>query len=233
MIETATSSISPHAPLPISWIESLFKRMSWAYGSKFADLWNGVNPVEMKNYWAERLGALSRAELATGYRMLDSRDRPPTLPEFIKLCRPNLDPVMAFHEALEQGSKRDLGKAGEPDVWSHPAIYWAWVKIGSFAMMHQGYEVLRPRWVAALSECTEDPDLPPVPVKMAALPAPGKTQMPPERARELLAQLRIKRVPLSVVGQQTDWARQVLAKHERGEPVTFAALKMAEQALGL
>jgi hypothetical protein len=207
--------------------------MSWAYGSRFADMWAGVDLEEMKQYWAGKLGALSRAELATGYRMLDSKDWPPTLPEFIKLCRPNLDPHLAFHEALVQGSKRELEVAGEADVWSHPAIYWAWVKIGSFAMTHQGYDVLRPRWVEALRESVENPELQPVPEKRKALAAPGKTLMPPEKARELLAQLRIKRVPQGTISQQTDWAREVLAKSERGEPVTFASLRMAEEALGI
>ncbi len=234
MREPITSSTSPRQALPVSWVESLFKRMHFAYGTRFADMWAGVNPDEMKVHWAQRLGELSRSELATGYRMLDSRDWPPTLPEFIKLCRPNLDPEPAFHEALLQGVKRERGDPNDPDVWSHPAIYWAWVKVGAFAMMNQGYEVLRSRWVDALRHYAEQPELPAVPVKRRELPAPGKARLRPERARELLSQLKLKgMLQRAGVSGQTDWARVILEKYERGEPVCIASIEMAEQALGL
>jgi hypothetical protein len=233
MVQPVTSSTSTHQPLPISWVESLFKRMSWAYGSRFADMWAGVDPAELKQYWAHRLGELSNAELTTGYRALESRDWPPTLPEFIKLCRPNLDPEVAFHEALEQGRKRELGNPNEPDVWSHAAIYWAWVKIGAFAIANQGYQVLRQRWMEVLREYADDPNLPPVPVKRQELPAPGKTRLQPARARELLAQLRVKSMPMRSGARQTEWADAVLERHERGESVSIAALEFAQQAKGL
>jgi hypothetical protein len=208
--------------------------MAFTYGARFADLWAGVNPAEMKEYWAQRLGSLSRAELATGYHMLESRDRPPTLPEFIKLCRPCLDPEIAFHEALEQGKRRELGNPKEPDVWSHAAIYWAWQKIGAFAMTHQSYEVLRPRWIDALRTFADDPNLPPVPIRRQELPAPGKARLQPERARELLAQLRMKGMPQRAgLSVQNEWAHTLLAKYESGEQVCIAAIEMAEQALGI
>jgi len=234
MQQVTTSSTSPHQPLPITWVESLFKRMSFAYGARFADMWAGVNATEMKEYWAERLGGLSRSELATGYRMLETRDRPPTLPEFIKLCRPNLDPELAFHEALEQGVKRERFNPSDPDVWSHPAIYWAWVKVGAFAMTHQGYEVLRPRWVEALRQYAEEPNLAPVPVKRQELPAPGKARLHPDRARKLLSQLKVRGMPQRAgISGQTEWAHAILQKQERGESVYIASIEMAEQALGL
>lgn len=234
MRDHTISSTSPRQALPISWVESLFKRMHFAYGTRFADMWAGVNPDEMKNYWAQRLGELSRSELATGYQMLESRDWPPTLPEFIKLCRPNLDPEPAFHEALLQGMKRERGNPDEPDVWSHPAIYWAWVKVGAFAMTNQGYEVLRSRWIDALRQYAETPELAPVPVKRRELPAPGKARLRPERARELLSQLKLKGMPQRAgISVQTEWAHTILKKYERGESVCIASIEMAEQALGL
>jgi len=234
MSEPAISSTSPQQALPISWVESLFKRMHFAYGTRFVDMWAGVNPDEMKTYWAQRLGELSRSELATGYRMLESRDWPPTMPEFIKLCRPNLDPEPAFHEALLQGMKRQRADPNDPDVWSHPAIYWAWVRVGAFAMTNQGYEVVRPRWIEALRHYAEQADLPPVPVKRREISAPGKARLRPERARELLSQLKLKAMPWRTgVGGQTGWAHTILDKYARGEPVCIASIEMAEQALGL
>ncbi|MTW11414.1 hypothetical protein GM658_12485 [Pseudoduganella eburnea] len=234
MMEPTISSTLPHQALPISWVESLFKRMHFSYGARFADMWAGVNPDEMKQHWAQRLGELSRSELATGYRMLESRDWPPTLPEFIKLCRPNLDPEPAFYEALAQGIKRERADPHDPDVWSHPAIYWAWVKIGAFAIANQGYEALRPRWVDALRHYVELPGLEAVPEKRQELPAPGKARLRPERARELLSQLRLKGMPQRAgVSGQTEWAKTILEKYGRGESVCIAAIEMAEEALGL
>jgi len=84
MTQPIPSSTS-HQPIPLTWVESLFKRMSLTYGSRFADLWAGNDVNELKAYWADRLGTLTNAELATGYRMIESFGRAPTLPEFIKL----------------------------------------------------------------------------------------------------------------------------------------------------
>lgn len=231
-MQPTTSSTLPHHPIPLSWVESLFKRMTFSYGTRFADLWAGVDHNELKAFWADRLGALTRDELATGYRMMESLGRPPTLPEFIKLCRPNLDPEVAFYEAIEQGRKRELADPDNPDEWSHAAIYWAWVKVGGFAIANQGYEVLRSRWSETLRNCANDPHLPAVPKKARELPAPGKTRLQPERARELLADLKIKTLPASVVSRNTNWAELILERNQRGEIVSIAALEMAMAALG-
>lgn len=233
MVQQTTSSTLPHQPIPISWVEGLFKRMSFAYGAQFADKWAGIDGRELKAYWADRLGVLSDKELLTGYRMLESRDRPPSLPEFLKLCRPNLDPERAFYEALEQGRKREQGDPDDPDVWSHPAIYWAWVSVGAFSITSQGYEVLRTRWSDELRNLVDSPSLSPVPQKLVELSAPGKTRMHPERAKKLLATLQVRPIPPAGTPRKLGWAHAVVAKNDRGEVVSIAALEMAQQALGL
>lgn len=207
--------------------------MSYAYGKHFADMWSGLDAKqigEMKAYWAVKLSVLTDAELLRGYNSLQTRPWPPTLPEFMAMCRPYLEPAVAFDEACVQGRRREMGM---DDRWSHPAIYWAWVRIGAHAITHQPYEVLKTRWIEALNHYVGDPALPPVPAKTTALPAPGATRLQPERARELLSTLKPRSASTGPAGDPRRWAKNVLEKAMRGEPVGVAACEMAEQALGL
>lgn len=73
--------------LPEPWIERLFSRFEAMYGAKFADAWKGCDLRNVKVVWAEALGACSREELAAGISGCLRKDWPPTLPEFLKLCR--------------------------------------------------------------------------------------------------------------------------------------------------
>jgi len=207
--------------------------MSYAYGSRLADMWGGLNAKqmeEMKHYWAVKLGALSDGELLRGYDALQTRSWPPTLPEFIGLCRPNLDPAIAYHEACVQGPRRERG---EEDRWSHPAIYWAWVNVGAFAITHQPYESLKARWSEALMRYANDPGLPPVPARAIALPAPGATLLQRQRARELLATLKVRTVKDGPLGDGRRWAQALLEKAGSGVEMSIGVVEMAERALGL
>ena len=75
--------------LPDNWISRIFDHLSGLYGSRFADLWRGADPEIVRRMWAEKLsgfqdmpGAIKEALSA-----LDSKPNPPTLPEFLELCR--------------------------------------------------------------------------------------------------------------------------------------------------
>lgn len=75
--------------LPETWIERIFSEMSVLYGSKFADLWAGADPKEIRAGWAKRLAGFEDHPKAIRAALdsLDERPFPPTLPEFIALCR--------------------------------------------------------------------------------------------------------------------------------------------------
>jgi len=81
--------MSPNATLPDSWIAKIFEQMSAMYGSKFTTLWNGTDAKAVKTIWAEKLGGFdSRPEcIKAALNALDDHHFPPTLPEFIGLCR--------------------------------------------------------------------------------------------------------------------------------------------------
>ncbi|HDR9132653.1 TPA: hypothetical protein QDA91_003791 [Burkholderia vietnamiensis] len=77
----------PLDALPQHWVEALFSKMAAFYGSRFASMWNGVNVVEAHRAWAIELGKLSRDQLKAGSDNLTALPKPPTLPEFVSLCR--------------------------------------------------------------------------------------------------------------------------------------------------
>lgn len=228
----STSTPWPEGAIPQHWVESLFTKMAYTYGVKFADQWRGIDTDGVKRHWAEALGVMSDAELRRGVFKLGTRDWPPTLPEFMKLCRPVVDPVVAYHEAIQQGALRERG---EPDEWSCPAIFWAWKKIGAFDFTHSAYALLKPRWEAALASELAKEAVEPVPAQMLALPTPGKATLSVESARDLLADFKVKSVRhgVSVAADGKRWARNILQRRANGESLEIAQVENAEQALGI
>jgi hypothetical protein len=75
--------------LPESWIDRIFERLSCLYGSKFADMWRGTDVHQLKTVWADKLGGFcDRPEIIRlSLESLDEKPWPPTLPEFLEICR--------------------------------------------------------------------------------------------------------------------------------------------------
>lgn len=75
--------------LPENWIERIFAEMSVLYGSKFADLWAGTDPAQIREGWAKKLAGFKDHPKAIRAALdsLDERPFPPTLPEFVAICR--------------------------------------------------------------------------------------------------------------------------------------------------
>lgn len=91
-----------NAPLPLSatlpgnpavsnerGIDRLFAEMEAMYGAKFADLWAGTDIERVKAKWVEKLKGFADhpGVIQKAIDALDERPYPPTLPEFIGLCR--------------------------------------------------------------------------------------------------------------------------------------------------
>jgi hypothetical protein len=75
--------------LPDHWIEKIFSIMEAMYGARFHDAWRGTDLQLVKATWAERLAAFEDDPQCIKFALnsLDSKPFPPTLPEFIELCR--------------------------------------------------------------------------------------------------------------------------------------------------
>jgi len=173
-----------------AWVDRLFERLAAMYGARFGDMWAGQALETVKRIWREELADLTQDEVTRGVAGCRSRQWPPTLPEFLRLCRPALDYEAAFHEAVAQLQRRGEGR----DAWSCAAVYWAARAVGSHDLTSRGYEAIKGRWRAALDDAAAKVragDLPDeVPERAEALPDPGRTAVSPEKARENVAELR-------------------------------------------
>lgn len=221
---------SSSARLPDAWVRRIFQRMAGMYGTKFAQLWSGVGEEAVVALWAEELGDFRPEEIMTGLNACRTHEWPPTLPEFMKMCRPWMNPEVAYHEAVAGMGCRRRGDKG---LWSHPAIYWAAVSTGSHDLLNSTYTTMKARWGRAFSDELAKDDWHPVPDVHAALPAPGQTratraQIDPEIAKMVESALKPKRDPKA-------WAKTILAEQEKkgGRRHTHAVLIMAKRALGI
>ena len=171
------------------WIDRLFSRLSAMYGSKFVAMWEGFDLSGVKSVWVEDLAEFSPSEITAGVNACKSREWPPTLPEFIRLCRPSTDYERAFYDAVDQMARRDRGE----DEWPSPAIYWAAVSIGK-DLRDRSYPELRTRWAKAVDDAIaavrsgSRPDS--VPARTVAISAPGQTSPDRDKVRANLDAIR-------------------------------------------
>lgn len=180
------STPSSTSRLPESWTERLLDRLAAMYGQKFTDQWRGVDPTYLKSVWSEELASFSVDEIKRGLSACRTRPWPPTLPEFLSLCRPPIDPETAFYEAVRELRKRESNE----DTWSHPAIFWATRLFATQDLMGAAYATIKNRWAKALNEQLELGTWPEIPQRLIELPSPGQTSVDPEKVKQYLADLR-------------------------------------------
>jgi hypothetical protein len=227
MTLTLASSTSTTA-LPEKWVERLFERMLLDYGRKFSEQWGGADTDALIAHWSRELAGYSGAELKRGLDALATRDWPPTLPEFKKLCRRPLDAMHAYYEAVAGVQARAQGEYGK---WSHPAVYWAAMPL-SFDLGSQTFSQIKPRWEAALNEQLDKGEWPEIPQPMVALPAPGKTKTSREEASRILRELGAATIVKDFRGGDgRAWAKKLLAQEAAGEKLTPTQVSMAREAL--
>lgn len=109
-----------HAPLAV--VEAVFGSLEGQLGAKLADLYGGVPAETVKSEWAQGLAGFHPSELKRGLHACRSRVFAPTLGEFLRMCRPALDPEIGWLEA--QAGMRERAAGGNGD-WTHPAVYRA------------------------------------------------------------------------------------------------------------
>ena len=213
-------------PISDKWIDALFAKMSLYYGNKFADMWRDSSMQAIKGSWAQELRKLSREDFTRGANALMTQEWPPTLPQFIKLCKPSVDAVSAYYEAVNGVVAREHGNVGE---WSHPAIFWASVKVGAFDLKHQTYSNIKGRWEAALSEEMAKGAWSDIPEPMIALPAPAPASK--EVAEHYLAETQVIKNQDSKVDHKR-WAKLIMERHKAGDKtLTHIQISFAKEAL--
>ena len=148
MNDLTTSSMCEINPQLRVFVKALFETMLMNFGKKFTDQWSNVSPEKMEDYWCNQLTGYTPREFKRGLSAMENLAWPPALPEFKKLCRPGVDELVAYYEALAGIQERNKGRAG---TWSHPAIFWASVSM-AYDLQNQPYAQIRHRWEQALHE---------------------------------------------------------------------------------
>ncbi len=227
MDSSSTTTDWPKGALPKKLIEWLFDQMLSKWGRSFVDKWSMVDAEQMKRDWAKALGSLSEIEFRRGVAKLNALDRPPSQPEFLKACRPEVNPVTAYYEALEGVRRRELGEAG---TWTHPAIFWASVRVSAYELKSQTYSQIRQRWEAALSAELAKQQWDEIPAPMIALPAPGKDKLSKETAAKMMQEIK-KNGFKPNQGDGKDWARKLEQREKGGENLLPIQRQMWRDAL--
>ena len=225
---TTTLSTSTHWPteaLPKKWIDDLFDRMLMTFGKRFSDQWQGTDPQKLKEFWGTRMATLTSVEMRSGVEAMLKLKWPPTLNEFIELCRPSLDMTVAYYEAVNGMEARRKGEKGE---WSHPAIFWAASKM-THDLLNQTCSNIKTRWENALSKELQKNGWPDIPAVMEALPAPGKTETDKERASRELENLNASGILKKQPGLA--WAKKIMARKANGETLPAISVNWAQEAI--
>lgn len=197
---TATQSAwtSVHPALGVSPMDHLFNRMDGIYMGKWRKEFTSTVAIEnWREAWAEAFSeeGITFDEIKRGIVTCRKQyDWAPSLPEFIKACRPALDYEVAYHEAVKQMGIRyrqlrpDKLKPGEQQVhdqWSHPAVFWAAAELGT-DLTDYSYPQVKLRWKNALDGALAKPKGE-VPKVVLALEAPGVITVSPEEAKKRIA----------------------------------------------
>ncbi|MGE4334983.1 MAG: hypothetical protein AB7E55_03285 [Pigmentiphaga sp.] len=225
----ATQCVDPNEPIPLPWAARLIERLQALYGAQFSRQWESVPAERLALVWAEELAGYTAAEIRLGLDACRTQKFPPTLPEFLLMCRPALDPATAYQAAVVGLEARRRGEQGE---WPHPAVFWAAVKVGQHDMLHIGWNGIRSRWESVLREQIAAGQWDPVPAPAIALVAPGGTRTSAEDARRRLRELAAIGI-VNPTGDHKIWARKALERDSRGEAVPAHTLRAAREAMGV
>ncbi len=221
----------------ISLIDHLWNRLSGTYGGRWLKDFPDMQSIEnWKAAWSEALDEerVTPQEVAEGLRTCRRKfpDWPPAVGEFIQACRPGLIPENAFYDAVEGMTARRRGEMGQ---WTHPAVYWAAVRVGSHDLLNCGYSVMQTRWERALSDELGRGEWAAIPAPAVALPAPGATHATPAEAAKALEAMGAGAI-LNESGRDPlrGWKR-VIAETEnpKGKRYSLGVVAMARNALRL
>jgi hypothetical protein len=200
------------APVPQRWVEDLFARLTAIAGSAMATVYAGANPELVKREWAEALAGFTAEEVKRGLVACRTRKFAPNLGEFLHLCRPSLDPEIAWLEA-ERGLKAH--GEGESFAWSHPAVFWT-AREFAYELRTSSFDRQRKRWESRLAEWFASPIYAAIPDPMAKRLS-QQAEMPevPQRRDEVLAQMRGLRQKMTGFATKADEdaARAVDVEH--------------------
>jgi hypothetical protein len=152
--------------------------------------------------------------------------------EFIRACRPALEPEVAFYTAVAGMAARHNGEQG---TWPHPAIFWAAVDVGAHDLQHCPYTTMKARWERSLNEVLARGEWKPIPAIVKALPAPPATAQTRAQAEEQMRKIGATGIMNQSGRDPMRGWRRVLAETEnpKGKRYSPGIVAMARNALRL
>lgn len=221
----------PAPGLGISLIDHLFNRLDGAYPHKWRS--NFANQQAIDNWaesWVEAFEeeGITPHDVKVGLRECRRRFAwPPSCAEFVQACRPALDPLKAYYEAVAGVQARFAGEHGE---WSHPAIYWAAIGMAT-ELREQSFSQVKARWEVALQQQLAKAEWEAIPQPMLQIAAPGRSTTSSEKARQAVAQLVSQVVNRPASTDPKAWARKIVARAAAGDKLTATQVQFAQEAL--
>ena len=225
----------PVAGLGIAFIDHLFNRLDGAYPHKWRS--NFANQQAIDNWaesWVEAFEEerITPTDVKVGLRECRKRFAwPPSCAEFIQACRPGLDPLSAYYEAIAGLDARGKGELG---TWSHPAIYWAAASMRK-DLQSSTHAQVKDRWDVALKGQMSKEAWADIPPARLMLPPAEITQAEKERAEQMLRKLHLK-VTASPGADGRDpraWAKRILERERTGDKTLMAIqVRFAREAMG-
>ena len=117
-----------------AWIEKLFSRLLTIYGDRFTTLWTHSSAAEMKIVWADALGGFSGETLSLALKACYKEPYCPNLPQFVLLCRQNMQgqtPIKADETPLSKDQAAKILKEAQarmPERLSDKVASTNWAK---------------------------------------------------------------------------------------------------------
>lgn len=209
--------------LPLSWVNRIFEIFIKTYGSEFEYKFGGTSNLELKVFWAEKLGGFDAVELKRGLDALSFEPKCPSLTRFMQLCRPALEPEAAWIEGQREYGNREAGRKFN---FSHPAIFWAIAKVGENDFKTLKYEQIKERWKTALRDVFDYGGYLTIPALIKNEPEPVSQELATSLAEENIPIL--KKMNLSEKNDQKNWAHKILQSPQKYPHI---AIKFANEAL--
>jgi hypothetical protein len=219
-----------HPKLQISMMDHLYNRLDGAYPHKWRS--NFPDQASIDNWatsWAETFEEerITLEEVAAGLKYCRKNlEWPPSIAEFVKACRPSINPLTAYYEAVAGCQARQRGEVG---VWSHPAVYWASVPL-SYDLLSQSYSQIKLRWEKSFEDQMNKGEWDEIKKPLVALPPPSKGKTSNHEAAKTLRDIGASEI-LTINKSDTAWYRKILDRVKKGDKtVTLRQRKVAEEA---
>jgi hypothetical protein len=217
--------------LGISSIDHLYNRLDGAYPHKWRSNFPDAQSIEnWRESWVESFEeeGLTFDEVKMGIRQCRRLYAwPPSISEFLTACRPALDPVAAYQEAVAGLADRERGEIG---VWSSLAVFWAAVPL-AYDLKMQTYGQIKARWEAALARQMSIGAWEPIPA--VALRLGNSSSVVSADVAKTVKEMQSTWKKEDLSFDHLRWARLLRDRLQSGDKsIPILVAKMAQEALG-